>query len=604
MTDNPLFEEEAVDELQDVDDLEDLEGLEGLKKNGIKFTPFKLESNELPLWKPGDVFKHRDFFYDVLRQYAIMTRRRVHVKRNDSDKLRAICKGQWCEWYVYLRKHEIHNGHDYVVMNMQRDHAHTCSQVLDSKWLTAKWLGERYMEKIKGNSHIPLAAIRQCVDEDFGLKIGRMKAYRAREHALDDIFGSAATQYRNLFYYKAELERTHPDSSIHIHYENTRDSGAVGPRFLRFYCCLGPLKKGWMLLSRPIIFFDACFLRGMYRGQLMTAMWIDPNNGWWPIAWAVTEVESYVQWKWFVEYLSGDLNLHANGPRYVFISDQQKGLAKLIAEEFPQSEHRFCVQHIYNNFKKIFVGEIFKDRLWEIASSTTVKHYVDKMDALQTEYPQAHQWLSGVAPKEKWVKELVDKWYARASSWRATWNGQSSYQVTGPSGQYVVNMRDFTCSCRLWQLTRIPYTHAIATINKNGDDVTRFVSRYYLKSTMIMLYENVLYPINGVDNWPKSTFDGALELAPPRTKRQRGRPKKRRREEPQIRLHADGGESLLRTFLMKCWRCSQEGHNKRTCINDPRTDARSQVGETSQHNGSRESGESTLPESSNNCREA
>ncbi|XP_041999760.1 uncharacterized protein LOC121749238 [Salvia splendens] len=430
------------------------------------------------------------------------------------------------------------------------------------------------MEKIKANPHIPLAAIRQCVNEDFGLKIGRMKVYRAREHALDGIFGSAATQYRNLFYYKAELERTHPDSSIHIHYENMRDTGTVGPRFLRFYCCLGPLKKGWMQLCRPIIFFDACFLRGMYRGQLMTVMGIDPNNGWWPIAWAVTEAESYVQWKWFVEYLSDDLNLNANGPRYVFMSDQQK--------------------HIYNNFKKRFVGENFKDRLWEIASSTTLKHYVDKMDALHTEYPQAHQWLSGVAPEEKWVKEffsphtccdvllnnicetfnskialarekaiismledirtsqmeriqirgqwikshdhavppvikeLVDKWYARASSWRATWNGQSSYQLTG-------------ISC----------THAIATINKNGDDVTRFVSRYYLKSTMIMLYENVLYPINGVDNWLKTTSDGAVELAPSRSKRQRGRPKKRRREEPQIRLHADGGieKTIIITHL-------------------------------------------------------
>ncbi|XP_041995630.1 uncharacterized protein LOC121745732 [Salvia splendens] len=292
-----------------------------------------------------------------------MSRRRVHVKRNDGDKIRAICKGQGCDWYVYLRKHEIHNDHDYVVLNMQRDHAHTCSQVLDSKWLTAKWLGERYMEKIKANPHIPLAAIRQCVDEDFGLKIGRMKAYRAREHAVDGIFGSAASQYRHLFYYKAELERTHPESNIHIHYENMRESGAVGPRFMRFYCCLGPLKKRWKELCRPIIFFDACFLRGMYKGQLMTAIGIDPNNGWWPIAWAVTEAESYVQWKWFVEYLADDLNLHANGPRYVFMSDQQKGLAKLLAEEFPQSEHRFCVQHIYNNFKKRFVGEDFKDRL-------------------------------------------------------------------------------------------------------------------------------------------------------------------------------------------------------------------------------------------------
>ncbi|XP_042067357.1 uncharacterized protein LOC121810671 [Salvia splendens] len=291
----------------------------------------------------------------------------------------------------------------------------------------------------------------------------------------------------------------------------------------------------------------------MYKGQLMTAMGIDPINGWWPIAWAVTEAESYIQWKWFVEYLSDGLNLHANGPRYMFMFDQQKGLAKVIVEEFPQSEHRFCVQHIYNNFKKRFVGEDFKDRLWEIAVSTTLEHYVDKMDAMQNEYPQAHRWLSGVAPKEK-----------------------------------------------LWQLTGIPCTHAIATINKNDDDVMRYVSRYYLKSTMIMLYENVLYLINGMDNWPKTTSDGVLELAPPRSKRQRGRPKKLRREEPQIRLHADGGESLRRTFVMKCLRCGQEGHNRRTCSNDPQTDARSQVGVTSHHNGSHERGESTLPESSNN----
>ncbi|XP_042009011.1 uncharacterized protein LOC121757550 [Salvia splendens] len=313
------------------------------------------------------------------------------------------------------------------------------------------------------------------------------------------------------------------------------------------------------------------------------------------------------------------------------ISILHTGLVKLIVEEFPESEHRFCVQHIYNNFKKRFVGENFKDRLWEIAVSTTLEHYVDKMDALQTEYPQAHQWLSGIAlAREKaiismledirtsqmeriqiigqWIKiydhavppvikELVDKWYAWASSWRATWNGQSLYQVTGPSGQYVVNMRNFT-----WQLSGIPCTHAIATINKHGDDVTRYVSRYYLKSTMIMLCENVLYPINRVDNWPKTTSDGVLELAPPRSKQQRGRPKKLRCEEPQIHLHADGGESLRRTFVMKCRRCGQEGHNRRTCSNDPGTDARSQVGETSQHNGSRERGESTLPESSNNRR--
>ncbi|XP_042031533.1 uncharacterized protein LOC121778279 [Salvia splendens] len=314
----------------------------------------------------------------------------------------------------------------------------------------------------------------------------------------------------------------------------------------------------------------------MYKGQLTKIMRIDPNNGWWPIAWAVTEAESYVQWKWFMEYLSDDLNLHANGPRYVFMSDQQKGLAKVIVEEFPQSEHRFCVQHIYNNFKKRFIGENFKDRLWEIATSTTLEHYVDKMDDMQTEYPQAHQWLSGVAPKEKWVKAFfsphtycdvllnnicetfnskialarekaiismledirISQWKgfrSEASGSKATITQSlllsRSLWISGTRGLHRGGLHGTdSLRTKLWQLTGISCTHAIATINKNGDDVTRYVSRYYLKSTMIILYENVLYPINRVDNWPKTTSDGVLELAPPRSKRQRGRSKKLRRE--------------------------------------------------------------------------
>ncbi|XP_041995695.1 uncharacterized protein LOC121745811 [Salvia splendens] len=525
-------------------------------------------------------------------------------------------------------------------MNMQRDHAHTCSQVLDHRWLTSKWLAERYMEKIKANPHIPLAAIRQCVDEEFGLKVGRMKAYRARDSALEGIFGKAGLQYRRLLYYQSELERTHLDSSVHIHCENFRDPEVVGQRFLRFYCCIGPLKNGWMRFCRPIIFLDVCFLRGMYKGQLMTAMRIDPNNGWWPIAWAVTEAESYDQypnngwwpfawavteaesydqWKWFLAYLSEDLHIHENAPRYIFMSDQQK------------SEHRFYVQHIYNNFKKRFIGENFKEILWELASSTTHEQYVERMDALRIIYPQAHQYLLGVAPKEKWVKtyfsshvccdvilnnicetfnskitiarelaiitmleeirtsqmeriqirgqwiktyyhalppvinEIVDKLYVMASSWRPTWNGEDSYQVSGLS----------------WQLTGIPCTHAIATINKNEKDVSDYVSRYYLRSIMSILYENVLYPINEMDNWPK-TSDVGFELAPPRTKRQRRRPKKLRREEPRVRHHENGPKSLRRTFVLRCRRWGQDGHNRRTCTNDPRVDARTEVGYSSQ----------------------
>lgn len=83
----------------------------------------------------------------------------------------------------------------------------------------------------------------------------------------------------------------------------------------------GTVEK-WVDAFLPVIYlFGRLFLARNVQG---TAMEIDLNNGWWPIAWAVTEAESYEQWKWFLEYLSKDLDLHANYPKYMFMSDQQK----------------------------------------------------------------------------------------------------------------------------------------------------------------------------------------------------------------------------------------------------------------------------------------
>ncbi|KAL1533290.1 hypothetical protein AAHA92_33193 [Salvia divinorum] len=86
---------------------------------------------------------------------------------------------------------------------------------------------------------------------------------------------------------------------------------------------------------------------------------------------------------------------------------------------------------------------------------------------------------------------------------------------------------------------------------------------------MAALYEHVLYPINGMDNWPRTT-DVGFELDPPNIKRQRGRPRKTRREQPKVRFHENRVESLQHTPVISCSRCGQIGHNKRTCQNDPR----------------------------------
>ena len=46
---------------------------------------------------------------------------------------------------------------------------------------------------------------------------------------------------------------------------------------------------------------------------------------------------------------------------------------------FPTVEHRFCVKHIYNNFKLNFKGLELKAALWKCATATTVREFEKRM---------------------------------------------------------------------------------------------------------------------------------------------------------------------------------------------------------------------------------
>ena len=68
-------------------------------------------------------------------------------------------------------------------------------------------------------------------------------------------------------------------------------------------------KRGFLKGCRPIIFLDGCHLKSRYKGQLLTAVGIDPNDCIFPIAMGLVEVESTYTWEWFLTTLKNDLNI-------------------------------------------------------------------------------------------------------------------------------------------------------------------------------------------------------------------------------------------------------------------------------------------------------
>ena len=70
---------------------------------------------------------------------------------------------------------------------------------------------------------------------------------------------------------------------------------------------------------------------------------------------------------------------------------------------FPDSSHRFCVRHLWQNFNKKFKGEVLKNQLWKCARSSTPAKWQENMDAMLVLSKTAHDWLEELPPTT-WVR--------------------------------------------------------------------------------------------------------------------------------------------------------------------------------------------------------
>ncbi|XP_057423086.1 uncharacterized protein LOC130717015 [Lotus japonicus] len=584
-----------------------------------KYRRFKPSESGIVQFECGLTFTNKDLFKDGVKDYALENKKDAKIIKNDKKRVVVACKPE-CPFYLRISKTPTRP----VWQVVSYDPDHTCCRTSTNRQAKAEFLARKLMPILRHTPDIKIPGLIEEARVRWGIVIGRFKAYRAKVRALEMIQGATLQQYSHLRNYAQELLRSNPGSTIVI----KSTVGSHGPVFERIYVCFAATKTAFARSCRPLIGLDGCFLKGVYGGQLLSAVGKDGNNQMFPICFAVVEAETKDSWHWFLDLLLKDLN-DVQRNNWSFISDQQKGLVPTLASMGDNVEHRLCVKHLYANFKKKYPGDLLKNAMWAAARASIVPEWKCAMEVMKGLNETAYQEMMSLSPK-MWTrsaysthtkcdlqvnnmceafnrailehrdkpiitlleglkfyltnrivkqKQLMLRWRnnqicplvqqklesmkRQSDYWLATWCGDTGYnqfEVSRGSDKYTVDLQLRTCACRRWDLSGIPCPHAVSCIWHNRHVPENYVDAAYRRHTFIDTYSHIIQPNNGPKLWPEVD---ALPLNPPYVRRAPGRPKKMRNisnDEPRnpnrLRRHHT---------TVKCRRCGEYGHNKRTC---------------------------------------
>ncbi|GKB82747.1 elongation factor G, III-V domain-containing protein [Tanacetum coccineum] len=340
---------------------------------------------------------------------------------------------------------------------------------------------------------------------------------------------------------------------------------------------------------------DGCFLKGVVKGMLLTAVGKDPNNQMFPVAWAIVEIESESSWTWFLRRLRVDIKTQ-DGDEWTFMSDKQKYheskkvnlffttkaflfiMLNTVATIFPKAEHRLCASHIYANWYSDFRGEQLKVAFYAVAKCANEAQLQKRLDVIENIHDGAKKSL-----EKKDIKQWCRAYFKGCTKCDSVDNNSTeawNFVLIRARSKPIISMnedlREYIMERRIkrlsfaqrWRLNYGPNIRDVVNencsrdpIRSRGKDPFDYLHVCYSKDKFIAAYNNPVQVVGSEEFWPNS---GRGELVPPLPKAMTGRPRKarmKRKYEPKkskTKLSRHGRD-------IHCGICSAVGHNYKTC---------------------------------------
>ncbi|KAG5547953.1 hypothetical protein RHGRI_013591 [Rhododendron griersonianum] len=479
-------------------------------------------------------------FRDKLAKFAIFYGFEYSFAKNETDRVTAFCKDADCKWRVHARLDKV-SRYFYI---RSFDDIHSCgASVLTTKHSRASssMIGRLMSADIRTTPQKRPIDVVSSLKGLYGVDVPYKRAWKGVEKGRSEAFGDYDASFDELRWYREAVKNSDPESVFEI--EVDTETNRFKRLFVAFSACIYGFKH-----LRPLLFVDGTFLKGNFKGSLLSASAKDGDKGLFPLCIGVADSESNENWLWFMKKLRDILD--GDTRSIVFVSNRNAGIKAAVPKVFPTGFHGYCLYHLKNNLRGRLTGgrNKYKECVVGLFSLCAYAPNEMKFNEEMARKQTAAKWRQVLCPT---MDEALAIAFQESKAWEVRFSSPDVLEVLcNPSVK--VDIGRHSCTCTQWQLNGVPCVHAVCAIKKSGKSLNACVERYFHVECYREAYSRPIMPVPTL--W-KPEVSGDAVILPPLSRKPPGRNKKKR-----IRSF---GEKVR---PIKCTRCGKRGsHNRRSC---------------------------------------
>jgi hypothetical protein len=234
----------------------------------------------------GMKFPNIQMFREVIRVYNVKKGKDIKFKKSERTRCVCVCvcRDAKCKYMVYGRN--MPNKESFQVKSIQLKQI--CGRKYRNTIVNSTWIAHKLLDKFRVQPNMPLdVVIQNEVKDKWCVDVNPSMMYIARRKAKMKLHEKLKNQCERMWDYCETLRRTNSRSYVVMKVDQPNPN--LPPKFGRMYVSLVAMKNGFLEGYRPIIGVNECFLKGPFKGKLLSVVGRDGNM--YPIAFVVVEAK-------------------------------------------------------------------------------------------------------------------------------------------------------------------------------------------------------------------------------------------------------------------------------------------------------------------------